>query len=69
MVDSLQKKIRSASIIIVVSNVIAGLAFIVAGIIIKEILLTFGGVFVICAGIAFKFIMQRMLKNIEKNSN
>ncbi|MEJ5245674.1 MAG: hypothetical protein WHV28_08210 [Bacteroidota bacterium] len=68
MVNSVQKKISSASIMILVSNVIAGLAFIVAGIIINETILMVGGIFVICAGIAFKFIMQRMLKKIEKNS-
>lgn len=68
MINSVQKKIRSASIMIVVSNVIAGLAFIAAGIIINETILIIGGIFVICAGIAFKLILQIMLKKIDNNS-
>lgn len=61
------KKIYSATLIILISNIIAGLAFILAGIFLKENLLIIGGIFVFIAGIVFRLLISNMLSRYNNN--
>jgi len=69
MQNELTKKMNSAAIVIMVSNFFGGAAFIISGVIFKVNLLIIGGVFVIIAGVAFKFIINHLLSKIKRNSN
>lgn len=58
-------KINAAVWVILISNILGGVAFIVAYILTKEVLLLVGGFFVIIAGIAFKLLIQRFIDKMR----
>lgn len=64
--SKLTKQIDAAVWVILVSNIIAGVAFIIAYFLTKEILLLVGGFFVMIAAVAFKLIIQKFTDKIRK---
>ena len=62
----LANKLNKAVMIVLISNILGGIAFVVAYFLTKEILLLVGGIFVITASIVFKLLIQ---KYIDKLSN
>jgi len=73
--DSYVKKLKASVWIILISNMLGGIAFIIAYFLTKELLLLFGGIFVMIASVAFKYIMERFvlqkigqLNNLKNNT-
>ncbi len=65
--ESFVRKIKAAVWVILISNILGGIAFIIAYFLTKELLLLIGGIFVMLASVAFKFFMERyVLEKIEK---
>lgn len=63
--NDLAKKVNSAVWIILISNILGGVAFIIAFFITKEIILLIGGFFIMIAAVAFKLLIQKFIDKIN----
>ncbi len=62
----ISEKLNVAVWVILISNVLGGIAFIIAYFLTKELMILIGGFFVIIAGIAFKLLMQKFIDKMKQ---
>jgi len=65
-VKKISEKLNVAVWVILISNVLGGIAFIIAYFLTKELMILIGGFFVIIAGIAFKLLMQKFIDKMKQ---
>ncbi len=63
---TLTQKINAAVWVVLISNILGGIAFIVAFFLTKEILFLVGGFFVMIAAVGFKLLIQGYIDKLKK---